>query len=200
MTNAGCQTPFYYRLIRECLPLAALWYSIRYEPASFAVEEDQATVRERAGVYFDMFGNAILRMAYSYLHNYEDSEEILQETLIQYMTQAPRFANDKHAKVWLLRVAANLSKNRLQYNRYRLTDELDEQLTDEGREDLSFVWEAVKALKPTQREVIHLFYHEGFSTREIAGILRRNESSVRSDLRRGREALKKVLKEAYDFE
>lgn len=119
---------------------------------------------------------------------------------MKYMTDAPRFINDRHAKVWLLRVAANLSKNRLDYNRYRQTDELSEQLIAEEQEDLSFVWDAVKALKPTQREVIHLFYQEGYTTAQIAELLGRNESTVRSDLRRGREALKLMLKEGYDFE
>ena len=62
------------------------------------------------------------------------------------------------------------------------------------------MWEAVRSLKPAQREAIHLFYQEGYSTGEIAKILGRNENSVRSDLKRGREALKTMLKEAYDFE
>ena len=46
---------------------------------------------------------------------------------------------------------------------------------------------------------MHLFYHEGYSTAEIARILDRKETTVRSDLSRGREQLKTVLKEAYDF-
>ena len=50
------------------------------------------------------------------------------------------------------------------------------------------------------REVIHLFYYEGYPTAQIAKILNRRESTVRSDLRRGREQLKKILKEDYDFE
>ena len=73
------------------------------------------------------------------------------------------------------------------------------ELIDEQREDLSFVWEAVKALPVKYREVIHLFYHEGYSTAEIAGILQMKEATVRSNLSRGREQLKSVLKEAYDF-
>lgn len=50
------------------------------------------------------------------------------------------------------------------------------------------------------REVIHLHYYEGYSTEEIAKILQRNPSTVRSDLRRGREKLKTILQEGYDFE
>ena len=50
------------------------------------------------------------------------------------------------------------------------------------------------------REVIHLFYREGYSTREISQILGRKEATIRSDLSRGRGKLKELLKEAYDFE
>lgn len=161
---------------------------------------DTVLVNRKAEYFFDRFGNSVLRLAYSYLHNREDSEDVLQETLIKYIKTAPEFENDEHAKAWLLRVAANISKNRIDYNRRRQTDELAEELVAENETDLSFVWTAVKSLRPAQREAIHLFYQEGYSTKEIADILGRNESSVRSDLKRGRDALKEILKEAYDFE
>lgn len=146
------------------------------------------------------YGNGILRMAYSYLQNMDDAEEILQETLIQFLTKAPKFENAEHEKAWLLHVAANLSKNRIKYNQIRKTDELDETLIAEEKEDLAFVWEAVKSLPEKYREVIHLHYHEGYQTAQIAQILNRRESTIRSDLRRGREKLRTILKEAYDFE
>ena len=96
-------------------------------------------------------------------------------------------------------MAANFSKNRITYNKIRRTDELDETLIAEEREDLSFVWEAIKQLPEKYREVIHLYYYEGYSTVDIARILGRKESTIRSDLRRGREQLKITLKEVYDF-
>lgn len=166
-------------------------------------EKDEKSVRifnQNAERLLDTFGNAVLRMAYSYLHNMSDAEEILQETLIKYLTVQPELQGPEHEKAWLLRVAANLSKNHLDYNRLRDTDELEETLVSQEREDLSFLWEAVKQLPDANREVIHLFYYEGYPTAQIATILNRRESTVRSDLRRGRERLKKILKEEYDFE
>jgi RNA polymerase sigma-70 factor (ECF subfamily) len=112
----------------------------------------------------------------------------------------PAFANEAHAKAWLFRVAGNLSKNRIRYNGYRNHDELMEELVAEEKEDLRFVWEAVSQLPENYREVIHLFYQEGFTTAEIAAILGRREVTVRSDLSRARKKLKEILKEAYDFE
>lgn len=81
----------------------------------------------------------------------------------------------------------------------RSTDELKESLAAQQREDLSFVWEAVKDLPVKYREVIHLFYYEGLSTVQIAAILEQKESTVRSHLMRGREKLRSILKEGYDI-
>lgn len=168
-----------------------------------AVSGENAANREavnmQAARVLDEYGNSILRLAYSYLHNMSDAEDILQETLIQFLKTGPLLENTSHEKAWLLKVAANLSKNRIEYNRIRQTDELEETLAADCREDLSFVWEAVKALPDKYREVIHLFHYEGYSTAQIGKLLNRKEATVRSDLRRGRQKLKDILKEAYDF-
>ncbi len=157
-------------------------------------------IAENASRMLNSYGDSILRLSFSYLHNMADAEDVVQETLIKYMKTAPTFENEAHEKAWLLRVAANISKNKIDYNKVRQTDELDERLAADEREDLSFVWEAVSSLPDNMRDVIHLFYHEGYSTKEIASILDRKESTVRSDLKRGRDKLKLVLKEVYDFD
>ena len=49
------------------------------------------------------------------------------------------------------------------------------------------------------REVVVLYYYQDCSTAEIAQILSRKESTVRSDLRRARIRLKEVLQDDYDL-
>lgn len=167
-------------------------------------ETEQERLERESVEIMDQLGNAILRLAYSYLHNMEDAEDILQETLIKFVTTKPVFENEKHRKAWLLTVAANLAKNRIEYNRVRSSEELNEEIAgaapEEEEDDLSYVWEAVKKLPDNQREVIHLFYQEGYKTAEIANILGRKEATIRSDLKRARDKLKEILKEANDFE
>ncbi len=191
------QLPLYLRArwaLQSAWARFAAYFAKGEEPAS------RADVNARAAAALDEYGNAILRYAYAFLHNMADAEEVLQDTLLQMLKAAPEFQSAEHEKAWLLRVAGNLSRNRIAYNRVRSADELNEQLAAEGREDLSFVWEAVKQLPERQRAAIHLFYREGYQTRDIARILGRNEATVRSDLRRARERLRTVLKEEYDFE
>lgn len=177
---------------------SALFLFSYAEPAVSA--DDREALNIRAEHLLDVHGNSILRLAYSYTHNMSDAEEILQETLIRFIKAAPSFESGAHEKAWLLKVASNLSKNRISYNKIRETDELSETLAGKDEEDLSFVWEAVKALPEKYREVLHLFYFEGYHTAEIADLLGERETTVRTHLLRARNQLKTVLKEAYDFE
>lgn len=147
-----------------------------------------------------VYGDSILRLAVSYLHNISDGEDILQDTLIKYIEKKPEFKSDQHEKAWLLRVAGNLSKNKIKHNNVRRSSPLEDEIIYEDNKDLKFVWEAVKDLPVKYREVIHLFYHEGYQTSEIGLLLDKKESTVRSLLHRGRKVLKETLREVYDFD
>ena len=146
------------------------------------------------------YGDYILRVAYSYLHNMSDAEDVVQDTIIQYIKKNISFESSEHEKAWLIRVAINISKNRIIYNKKREVLEIDENLLAEEEEDLRFVWDAVKNLPQKYRQVIHLFYYEGYTTAQIAKILSKNEVTIRSLLHRGRKKLKEILKEVYDFD
>ena len=160
---------------------------------------DRVQINNQAESLLEEYGNSILRLAYSYLHHINDAEDVLQDTIIQYIRSSPNFESPKHEKAWLMRVAINISKNKIIYNKKRETIEIDENLFIEEEKDLKFVWDAVKSLPVKYREVIHLFYHEGYTTAQIADMLHKNEATVRSLLHRGRGKLKEILKEVYDF-
>lgn len=199
---SGVETSWHYRWHRWMIHL-----KMRVGVLFARVLQREKEKEERAGEEINAqaermlteYGNSILRLAYSYLHNYSDAEEVLQDTLVQFLRTAPQLSGRAHEKAWLLRVAANLSKNRIAYNQVRAADELSETLAAEEREDLSFVWDAVKMLPVTYREVIHLYYEEGYATAEIAKLLGRKEATVRSDLRRAREKLKELLQEEVEL-
>lgn len=191
--SIACKIPLWKKI------LWAVLHTVAMARDSKAAKEKDA-VNQKAEWLLDSYGNSILRYAYTYLHNREDAEEILQETLIRFLQAKPLFMNAEHEKAWLLHVAGNLSKNKLRAEKIRQTDELKEELVAQQREDLAFVWEAVSRLPEKQQQAIHLFYHEGYSTRQIAQILEKNEATVRSDLGRAREKLRKILKEEYGLE
>lgn len=178
----------------------SLWRRILCFAAS--LREGRAAREEHAELtrLFERYGNAVFRAAYAYLHNRSDAEDVMQDTFLQYFSTKPAFESEKHEKAWLLRVAVNASKNRLGSAWFRRTEAIDESCPCPEDEDLSFVWDAVRELPPSYREPIHLFYHEGCSTEEIASILQTRPSTIRSRLTRARAMLRDRLKEAYDFD
>ena len=81
--------------------------------------------------------------------------------------------------------------------------ETDEEHPDSAyirREEAEALWKAVWELPDKYREVIHLFYYENLSVKEIALVSGRGESTVTSQLVRGRNILKRKLREEYQFE
>jgi len=195
-----------YFVIRSARPGDEATDASLDEPTTGDARKSDEQIEKEAEEIIDLHGNAILRLALSYLHNKEDAEDILQETLIKFVTVRPNFESEAHRKAWLMRVASNLAKNRIDYNKVRDTMELNEEIAGEVQEDLDkgeeykAIWDAVRSLPVHQREAIHLFYQEGYSTSEIAEITGRREATVRSDLKRARDKLKELLKEADDFE
>lgn len=210
----GCRNTYLQFLHKAALYLSKIFSGIRIVESSEEKEkgkeiEDHSArkapmTQDQQDKYLreilDKHGNRILRLAYSYVHNMEDSEEILQDVLLKLISVAPEFASKEHEKAWILRVTANLSKNKIDYNKLRDTDELNEELVAEKKDDLSEIWEAVKSLPENYREVIHLFYEEGYSTDEIAVLLSESGANIRTRLKRARAKLKEILREEYDFD
>lgn len=145
-------------------------------------------------------GRQILHLAWSYLHSQCDAEDVLQDTMVQLMKTSPKFESRDHERAWLLRVAINLCKNRLKAP-WRQHSELPEDYPTQGIPEESLeLLQAVSALPLKYREVIHLFYYEDATTAQIAGLLGKNESTVRSLLSRAREQLRSALKEGSELD
>lgn len=144
------------------------------------------------------FGNDILRLAYSYMKSRDDAEDIVQDVLIRFMQSANQFEDEEHVKAWLLRVAANLCKDRLKSSQRQkevaMPEGYDVAATSEEDSEGGEVLQAVMQLPDKYRSVIHLYYFEEYKTSEIAAILQKKEATVRSLLKRGREKLENMMK------
>lgn len=180
-------------------PRRGLLVRLRVWLAGLSPHQETDRPLEDAALVLRRHGDSILRLAFSYLHRRDEAEDVLQDTLLQYLQKAPPFSSAEHEKAWLLRVAANLSKNKLSYWKRHPQEELSDLLPGEsGDPQLSAVWDCVKALPPKYRAVVHLYYYEQYTTVEIAGLLGKKESTVRSLLARARGLLRERL-EGADF-
>lgn len=146
------------------------------------------------------YGDMIFRIAFSYMKNTYDSEDILQDVLFKLIKNDNNFNDEAHKKAWIIQVTRNLCKNKLMSSWFKHRNSLDEEIIHYDKYNDGTVLKAVMDLPQKYREVIHLYYYEDYKTQEIASIINKKESTVRSLLYRARDILKKELKEAYDFE
>ena len=91
-----------------------------------------------------------------------------------------------------IRVTINCSNSLLSSRHLKNETELKEDIKFETQER-SDIYFAVLKLPKKYRTIIHLYYYEGYKINEIAEILRINENTVKSQLSRAREILKKYI-------
>lgn len=136
--------------------------------------------------------NRLYRAALAILGDRQEAEDAVQDAFVKFLEKAP--AELENPGAWLMRVLVNGCKSRLRLQ-WRQVTELPEDLpapSPEEREELEELW----SLPPEERAAIHLFYYEGYSTREIAAMTGVAEGTVRSRLSRARERLRKLLGDA----
>ena len=134
----------------------------------------------------------VFRLAYSYTRSRSDAQDMCQEVFLRYFCSRPLFASEEHRRAWLLRVTVNRCKTHLTSWWVRRTVPLDDRIPIPEPEPLALD-EALRQLAEKDRLVIHLFYYEECSTREIARMMRTTEGAVRTRLTRARQRLGKIL-------
>ena len=140
--------------------------------------------------------------AFHICENAADAEDVVQETLLRYYNCKKEFDSEEHIRAWLFRVAVNLAKNvRRSFWKHKMVplEDYMETLTFASPESGSLFAEVMR-LPEKYRIVIHLFYYEDYSVREISRILKISESNVKVRLNRGRKMLKQALQEEWDDE
>lgn len=151
----------------------------------------------------DKYGDMVLRIAYTYLKNRADAEDIVQDVFLRIIDKKPSFNDENHEKSWLIRATINMCKNKVNMfwnkNKCSIDDVQEFAVSDKYNTDTS-VFQAVMALGEKYRVVVYMYYYEGYSTPEIANVIGKNETTIRSLLHRARNKLKNMLKEDYDFE
>lgn len=141
------------------------------------------------------YGSAVRSLAFAYLKNCHDAEDIAQDVFVAYLTKSPVFESAQKEKAWLMTVTVNRCKSFLRSSR-RKELPLPEDLSYLPKAEYDLM-SAMLALDEKYRLPLHLFYYDGYSLAEIGRILKCSPGTVGSRLARGREKLKKELGEDY---
>lgn len=153
-------------------------------------------ISELVNKYSDM----VLRLALTYLKNIYDAQDVCQNVFIKILKRNNTFVDSEHEKAWIIRVTINESKDFMRSpwkKRFCNMDDTILPIKDKGNKE---VVSLVLELPVKYRSVIYLHYFENYSTSEIAKLLNRNESTVRTQIKRARELLKTKMIGGFEDE
>jgi RNA polymerase sigma-70 factor, ECF subfamily len=165
----------------------------------------------------DAYRFKIYQLAFRYLRNKEDAEEVTQDVLYKVYRNIGAFRGDAALSSWIYRITFNAAMSRLRTARYRQSQDDDRRLVSvEGQESLAAardvadlsdmaddrilrsqlrrrVFRAILALPAIYRAPVMLRDIQGMSTEEASAMLHVKDQTLKSRLHRGRLILRKQL-------
>ncbi len=161
----------------------------------------------------------IINFCYRFFPYSEVAEELAQEVFIRVYKSGPRYRPDARFSTWIFKIATNICLNEQRKSRYNcktlaldeeietasgtVFKELESDVNDQPFESVvssekeRVVQQALGKLKPKQKAAMILLIYEGFSYQEISLQLKCSVGSVKSLVHRGREHLKRLLKNYF---
>ena len=173
----------------------------------------QAGDERAVGELVDTFGQRIYQLAFRYLRNREDAEEVTQDVLFKVIRKVAAFRGDAALSSWIYRITFNTAMSRLRTAKHQ-TLPSDEPVTVDGtrrvkREPADWsqmadervfraelrrrVLRAILALPVIYRAPVVLRDLQGLSTEEASARLRVKDQTLKSRLHRGRLILRRQL-------
>ena len=151
-----------------------------------------------------LYAGTVYGIALAHTASKTDADDVFQETFLAFHCSDKQFSGNDHVRAWLIRTAVNMSL-RVTHGKWRKAVPLDDDTPAErfefATDEQNDIADAVRQLPEKYRVPIWLHYFADMSVRQIAAALRRRESTVRSQLMRGRALLRDQLgKDRFDYE
>jgi RNA polymerase sigma-70 factor (ECF subfamily) len=147
----------------------------------------------------NLYGNKLLRSCFLIIRDKNEAEDIVQETFIRVFKYIKTFRGDSSLYTWVYRISQNVAKDRFK-NKMEICPYENEEVDYENPEDImisnidrELLRSALDSLSFINKQVLVLFYFDGFSIKEISEILGEKDSTIKSRLFRGRLLLKEAL-------
>ncbi len=152
---------------------------------------------------YDKYCKAMYNTSLRIVQNQMDAEDVCQEAFVEAFRKLNQFEGRSTFGAWLKKIVVNRSLDALKKRKIKLT-EWDDQMNDSAEEwsnsedvkifNLAKIKQAMMALSDGYRTVLTLYLIEGYDHKEIAGILGVKESTIRTQYKRGKDRLLKIMK------
>ncbi len=145
----------------------------------------------------EQYLNMVYRIALNWFGCVHDAEDAAQSVFLKMIRSGHRFDSIQHEKAWCISVTKNHCRDLLKsFWRTRRADlERLPEAADETPPEEGVLLEMILTMPGKYKEVLYLYYYEGYSVRELASILNQKESTLQTRLATGRKMLKKIYEE-----
>jgi RNA polymerase sigma-70 factor (ECF subfamily) len=154
-----------------------------------------------------LYRERLYRIIRGFTNDHDDTDDILQETLVKAYENLDRFRGDSSLYTWLCRIAMNLAITHLRKKKLRQFISLDSVMlisrqsgpeqTVEENELKQIIQEAVKGLSEKQKAVFTLRYYDELSIAEVAEITGNSEGTIKANFFHAVNKIKKALDKQY---
>ena len=159
--------------------------------------------RKEITAFYQAHSRRLFNMSCRILLSPEDAEEVMQDTILKFVTLPIRPMSREQISAWLARTCIRASVDRLRKRRREalFLEEYAHETADEPEEDIPAETSAARILTAMQqlpdpyRLVVTLVLTEGLDYQEIAGYTGLKETTLRSHFLRGKQKLIALLKE-----
>jgi RNA polymerase sigma-70 factor (ECF subfamily) len=182
-------------LIIATLPNAI--YTSKIIATTDTIDQENSHMRNEiaANRALELYSDTVRRICFIHLKNHADVDDVFQEVFLKYILHDDPFESDAHEKAWIIRVSINACKDVIKSFFRKNVTSFDE-LYDEPfylQEQETEVLDAVLKLPEKYRDVIYLYYYEGYTAVEIAKIMGKNNNTIYTWLDRARKKLRDSL-------
>lgn len=157
---------------------------------------DKRDLEKEFDAKYNDYGKMLFKIAFLYVGNSADAEDILQDVFIKYLSGRCSFKDSDHEKAWFIRVTQNKALDFLK-RKGRKNISLDdiENFTYEKNDNSADILREILALPEKYKSSVILYYYNDYSVEEISKILKISKSAVKMRLKRSREILKTELED-----
>jgi RNA polymerase sigma-70 factor (ECF subfamily) len=150
---------------------------------------------------YNRYSPKMLAVCFRFAHNREDAEDMLQEGFIKVYSQIHTFQNKGAFEGWIRKIVVHTCINHLKKNK-RFSENIDIlhagtiQIREESVPSIvqaKQIVDCIRMLPVGYRTVLNLYAIEGYSHKEIAGMLDIEESTSRSQYTRAKQMLEEIL-------
>lgn len=133
--------------------------------------------------------STIYKIAFIRTGSLHDAEDIMQEVFLRFVKRKPIFESAEHEKAWFIKTTINRTKS-LFGTPWKKNIVLTEDIKISEQNDAIELLELILTLPNDISTAIHLHYYENMPIKDIAQIMNKSESAIKSLLFRGRKMLK----------